>query len=221
MEWPTWIASLQVERFDERREIVGVGVHLVAVPRLARAAVAAAVVRDAAVSAVGQKDHLVFPGVRAERPAVTEDDGLSRAPVLVINLRAVFGRDCGHGIFSFSDELIFAIRKGPLNDRERFRFECRFRGGCTAPRSRIDQRPESVSYDRREPAAVKPMLNRLPRRRRLVSKRIGEPPQQTNALPADLSIFERTQCRQFRRIHRIEGRRFILDDKNKIVFPAG
>ena len=56
---------LQVERFDERREVVGVGVHVVAVPGLARAAVAAAVVGDAAVAAGGQKEHLVFEGVRA------------------------------------------------------------------------------------------------------------------------------------------------------------
>ena len=37
----------QVERLDERRQIVGVGVHVVAVPRLARPAVAAPVVGDA------------------------------------------------------------------------------------------------------------------------------------------------------------------------------
>ena len=45
---------------------------------------------DAAVAASGQKEHLVFEGVRAERPAMAEDDGLSGAPVLVIDLRAVF-----------------------------------------------------------------------------------------------------------------------------------
>jgi hypothetical protein len=37
---------LQVQRFDDGGEVVGVGVHVVAVPGLARAAVAAAVVRD-------------------------------------------------------------------------------------------------------------------------------------------------------------------------------
>ena len=77
---------LQVERFDQRREVVGVGVHVVAVPGLARPAMAAAVMRDAAVAARGQKHHLVFPGVGAQRPAVAEDDGLSRAPVLVVEI---------------------------------------------------------------------------------------------------------------------------------------
>ena len=71
---------LQIERSTERGEIVGVGVHVVAVPGLARAAVAAAVMRDAAVAARGQKEHLVFEGVRAQRPAVAEDDRLSRCP---------------------------------------------------------------------------------------------------------------------------------------------
>ena len=87
---------LQVERFDELREVVGVGVHVVAVPGLARAAVAAAVVGDAAVAARGQEEHLVFEGVGAERPAVAEDDGLSGAPVVVVDLRAVLGRDRAH-----------------------------------------------------------------------------------------------------------------------------
>ena len=37
----------QIERLDERGQIVGVGVHVVAGPRLARPAVAPAIVRDA------------------------------------------------------------------------------------------------------------------------------------------------------------------------------
>src|SRR6266568_2558933 len=89
--------ALQAELIDQRFEVVGVGVQIVAVPGLARAAVAAAVMGDAAVAAGNQKEHLVFPGVRAQRPAMTEDHGLSAAPVLVIDLRAVLGSDCGHG----------------------------------------------------------------------------------------------------------------------------
>src|SRR5439155_228597 len=77
---------LQVEGLDERREVVGVRVHVVTAPRLARAAVAATVVRDAAVTARREEDHLVLPCVGRERPAVAEDDGLPRSPVLVIEL---------------------------------------------------------------------------------------------------------------------------------------
>src|SRR5205823_11283838 len=92
----------QIQRFDERGDIVGVRVHVVAVPRLARATVAAAVGGDAAVSAGAQKQHLVFPGVGAQRPAMAEDHGLSATPVLVIDLRAVLGRDRAHGVLSLS-----------------------------------------------------------------------------------------------------------------------
>jgi hypothetical protein len=76
----------QVERLDERREVVGVGVHVVAVPGLARSPVAAAVMGDAAVSVGAYEEHLVLPGVRAQRPAVAEDDGLALPPVLVVEV---------------------------------------------------------------------------------------------------------------------------------------
>src|ERR1035437_8109990 len=84
---------------------------------------AAAVMGDAAVSAGAQKHHLVFPGVRAQRPAMAEDHGLSAAPVLVIDLRAVFRRDRVHRCLRFShsggrpDRPLGAIRTSnrPLN----------------------------------------------------------------------------------------------------------
>jgi hypothetical protein len=44
---------LQVKRVDEHGEIISIGVHVVAVPRLARSAVSAAVMGDAAVSVGG------------------------------------------------------------------------------------------------------------------------------------------------------------------------
>src|SRR5665647_1976173 len=93
---------LQVKRFHQCREVVGVGIHFVAAPRLARSAMAAAVMADAAVSVGAQKHHLVLPGVRAQRPAVAEDHGLATAPVLVVDLRAVFRRYRGHGMLSLS-----------------------------------------------------------------------------------------------------------------------
>jgi hypothetical protein len=34
----------------------------------------------------GYEDQLIVPGVGIERPAVAEDDGLARAPVIVIDL---------------------------------------------------------------------------------------------------------------------------------------
>jgi hypothetical protein len=86
----------EVEVVEERGEIVGVGVHLVAVPRLAGAAVAAAVMRDDAVALCAEEEHLGVPGVGVEGPAVGEGDGLAGAPVLVIDGGSVFGGDGRH-----------------------------------------------------------------------------------------------------------------------------
>ena len=79
----------QVEVGDELGEVVRIGVEVVAVPRLARAAVPAPVMRDAAIAAVGQIEHLVLEGVRREGPAVAEDDGLPLAPVVVVERGAI------------------------------------------------------------------------------------------------------------------------------------
>src|SRR5882724_6183397 len=82
---------LQVELLDQGRKVVGVGIHVVAAPRLARAAVPPAIMRDTAVSPLGEKQHLVFPGVRAQRPPVAEHNRLAGSPVLVVNLGTIFG----------------------------------------------------------------------------------------------------------------------------------
>ena len=86
----------QIERFRQRREIVRVGVQVVAGPGLTRPAMPAPVMGDAAVAAAGEEEHLIFEGVRRKRPAMAEHDGLSGAPVLVINLGSVLRLDRGH-----------------------------------------------------------------------------------------------------------------------------
>ena len=91
---------LEIELLHELREVVGVGVHVVAGPRLARTPVAAAVMRDAAISARSQKEHLVFKRIRGERPAMAEDHRLPGAPVLVVDLRAVLGCNRAHNGFT-------------------------------------------------------------------------------------------------------------------------
>ena len=55
----------KVERLDKLVKVIGVRIHVVAVPGLAGTPVAAAIVGDATVSASGQEDHLVLPRVRA------------------------------------------------------------------------------------------------------------------------------------------------------------
>ena len=91
---------LQVELFRELRQIVGVGVHVIAVPGLGGAAMTTAVVGDDSISLLTEKQHLSIPVVGGERPAVAEHDGLACTPVLVENLSSVFGGDDRHGICS-------------------------------------------------------------------------------------------------------------------------
>src|SRR5262249_28406634 len=77
---------LQVESFDELRQVVGVCVHFVAIPRLTRPAMAATGVGGAAVSACGQNAHRCFRGVCARWPTVAEDYGLSAAAIFIVDV---------------------------------------------------------------------------------------------------------------------------------------
>src|SRR5438445_2906802 len=92
---------LQVKLFSEGCEIVGVGVHVVAIPRLGGTTVPSPVMRDDSIALLAEEQHLSVPIVRSERPAVTEHYGLALSPVLVVNLCAVFCCDSRHEIFSF------------------------------------------------------------------------------------------------------------------------
>jgi hypothetical protein len=60
----------------------------------------AAVVGDAPGALRRQEDHLVLPGIGAQRPAMAEDHRLSPAPVLVVDLGAVGRGEPSHGKFS-------------------------------------------------------------------------------------------------------------------------
>jgi len=74
---------------------------------------------NAAISPGSEKKHLVFKSIRAERPAVAENNGLSLAPVVVVNLRAIF---CGNGAYKillgfWLMEVIQLVDKTALLDR--------------------------------------------------------------------------------------------------------
>jgi hypothetical protein len=87
---------LQVEIFDELGEIVGVRIHVVAIPRLIRASVPASIDGDAPISIRRHKEHLILKGVGGKRPTVIENDRLSGTPIFVIHIHAIFGRDNTH-----------------------------------------------------------------------------------------------------------------------------
>jgi hypothetical protein len=90
----------KVERGDQFGEVVRIGVQVIAIPGLVRAPMASAIVCDAPVSAGGQENHLVFPSIGAQGPAVTEDDWLAFSPILEVDLRTIFGCESRHGFLS-------------------------------------------------------------------------------------------------------------------------
>src|SRR5437879_13220255 len=92
---------LQIQRFRERRRIIRVSVRLIAGPRLGGGPVPSPVMRNDAIAMLPKEQHLRVPVVRGQRPTVREDDRLARSPILVVDLRAVFGSNCGHVFFSF------------------------------------------------------------------------------------------------------------------------
>jgi hypothetical protein len=100
--YPRVSANLvQIKRFGKRREIVSVCIHVISIPGLARSAVTAPVMCDAAVPTGSQKEHLVLKCVCAERPSVAENNRLSVAPVVVVNLRTISGCNETHQSTSF------------------------------------------------------------------------------------------------------------------------
>jgi hypothetical protein len=88
------IAQLQV--LGHRRDIGGVGVHVVAGPGLVRAPVTAPVVGDHPVAVLEEEQHLAVPVVGAQWPAMVEHDRLAGAPILVEDLGPVACGDRRH-----------------------------------------------------------------------------------------------------------------------------
>src|SRR5262249_47566923 len=86
----------EVQRLDDRGEIVGIPVHVVSGPRLAGSAVAATIVRHDSETFLCEEQHLSVPHVGVQRPSVREGNDRTRAPVFVIDRGAVFHRDRAH-----------------------------------------------------------------------------------------------------------------------------
>ena len=87
---------LEVEMRRQRREVVGIVIHVVAAADLARAAVAAPVMGDDAEALAWKNSIWASQSSADKRPAMAEDDGLPRAPILVEDLDAVLGGNRAH-----------------------------------------------------------------------------------------------------------------------------
>jgi hypothetical protein len=93
---------LQIKGLNQGRQVVGIGIHVITGPGLARAAMAPTIVCDDAEAMLTEKKHLVIPGIGAEWPAVAEDDRLTLAPILVVEIDGLgilsTDGDVGHGV---------------------------------------------------------------------------------------------------------------------------
>src|SRR5438477_3903527 len=81
---------LEVEMIGDRFQIIGIVVHVVSAAGLSRATMSTPISRNDAETLADEEKHLRVPIIRRERPAVTEHDRLSFAPVLVINVDVSF-----------------------------------------------------------------------------------------------------------------------------------
>src|SRR6202041_168411 len=110
---------LEVEMCCQRRQVVGIMIHVVAVPGLAGTPMAPPVMSDHAVATLAEEQHLCVPIVRRKRPAVTKDDRLAFSPVLVVNLNSILRSNRRHEGSPY--RLLRSVRStGP------FRFELSF-----------------------------------------------------------------------------------------------
>src|SRR5208283_3059735 len=75
----------EIEMVHQLGKILGVLIHVVALPGLARASMAAAIVGDNPIASLSEKQHLGIPGVGAQRPSMREGDNRSRSPVFVVD----------------------------------------------------------------------------------------------------------------------------------------
>jgi hypothetical protein len=61
---------VEIQGFDEGRQIVGIAVHVISRRGLTRSAMAAPIVRDCAEAVLREEQHLAVPHVGVQRPAV-------------------------------------------------------------------------------------------------------------------------------------------------------
>src|SRR6266850_3347919 len=87
---------LEVEMCGQRRQVVGVMIHIMAAIGLARASMASPVVCNHAIAVLKEEQHLRVPIIGRQRPAMRENNRLACSPVLVVDLRAVFRCDRAH-----------------------------------------------------------------------------------------------------------------------------
>src|SRR5262245_51082670 len=87
---------LEVETLGHGRKVIRVMIHIMPVANLRRPTVAAPVMRYDAITLAQEEQHLRVPVIGRKRPAMAEHKGLTRTPILVEDLDAVFRSDFWH-----------------------------------------------------------------------------------------------------------------------------
>ena len=77
---------LQIEMRRQRRQVIGIVIHVVAAAHLSGPAMASAVMSYDAIVVLEEEQHLRVPVIGREWPAVAEHDGLTFAPILIIDV---------------------------------------------------------------------------------------------------------------------------------------
>src|ERR1700688_4191371 len=85
--------TLEVQVRGQRRQVIGVVIHIVSVGRLARASMAAAVMGDDPIAVIQEENKLRIPIIGGKRPTVRKHDGRTAAPVFVKYSNPVLSRD--------------------------------------------------------------------------------------------------------------------------------
>jgi len=66
---------LQIECCHQLGQIIGIGIHIIALPGLAGPSMASAIRRDTAIAFAGQEEHLIFEGIRVQAISMIETMG--------------------------------------------------------------------------------------------------------------------------------------------------
>src|SRR5438128_1001301 len=108
----------------QSRQVVGVMIHVMAPAGLGGAAVTSSVMGDDAIAFLEEEQHLRVPIIGRQRPAVAEHDGLTFAPVLIIDVdvSSVFfsGSYVCHCNFSFL-LMVYCCRLRFISDKNQVR----------------------------------------------------------------------------------------------------
>ena len=73
---------LEIKVGGQRREVIGIVIHIMAVGGLARAPVTPPIMRDHSIAVLQEEQHLCIPIVGRERPTMGEHHRLPTPPIL-------------------------------------------------------------------------------------------------------------------------------------------